>query len=241
MGNDKHSEHLLRQEVNTVVPTVPEYMHWSERLVSWTWEDHPAVMPTLGAYAIVLDPTIVAEKRTCKFSRVLIDGGSINILYCDTMTKLGIEAKQLELTQTVFHGIVSGLSRSPIDQIRLGVPFGTHDHFQCEPIWFEVVVLSSPVLILKKKNTWRVCIDYTSPNKACPKDPFALLWIDQVIDSMAGCELLPFMDAYSGYHRIKMDPDDTQKTSFITPFGAYCYIPMSFSLKNASATFQHCM
>ncbi|XP_020175860.1 uncharacterized protein [Aegilops tauschii subsp. strangulata] len=59
------------------------------------------------------------------------------------MTKLGIEAKHLEPTRTVFHGIVSGLSCSPIGRIRLDVLFGTSDHFRHEPIWFEVVDLSS--------------------------------------------------------------------------------------------------
>jgi putative transposase len=62
--------------------------------------------------------------------------------------------------------------------------------------------LVNPVLVLKKNNTWRMCIDYTSLNKACPKDPFALSRIDQVIDSTAGCDLLSFLDAYSGYHQI---------------------------------------
>jgi hypothetical protein len=52
--------------------------------------------------------------------------------------------------------------------------------------------LANPVLVLKKNNTWRMCIDYTSLNKACPKDPFALPRIDQVIDSTAGCDLLSF-------------------------------------------------
>ena len=60
--------------------------------------------------------------------------------------------------------------------------------------------LANPVLVLKKNKQWRMCIDYTSLNKACPKDPFALPRIDQVIDSTAGCELLSFLDAYSGYH-----------------------------------------
>ena len=101
--------------------------------------------------------------------------------------------------------------------------------------------LANPVLVLKKNKTWRMCIDYTSLNKACRKDPFALPRIDQVIDSTAGCELLSFLDAYSGYHQIKLDPADALKTSFITPFGAYCYITMSFGLKNAGATFQRCM
>jgi putative transposase len=64
--------------------------------------------------------------------------------------------------------------------------------------------LANPVLVLKKNNTWRMCIDYTSLNKAGPKDPFALPHIDQVIDSIAGCDLLSFLDAYSGYHQIPL-------------------------------------
>nr|XP_020146422.1 uncharacterized protein LOC109731663 [Aegilops tauschii subsp. strangulata] len=101
-------------------------------------------MPNPGGYALVLDPTIVAPRRTCKFSRVLIDGGSsINILYRNTMTKLSLEAKDLEPTRTIFHGIVPGLSCSPIIRIRLDVLFGTNDHFSREPLWFEVVYPSS--------------------------------------------------------------------------------------------------
>lgn len=101
--------------------------------------------------------------------------------------------------------------------------------------------LANPVLVRKKNGTWRMCIDYTSLNKACPKDPFALPRTDQVIDSTAGCELLSFLDAYSGYHQIALDPADRLKTSFITLFGAFCYITMAFGLKNAGATFQRCM
>ena len=67
--------------------------------------------------------------------------------------------------------------------------------------------ISNPVLVEKKKDEpaivkmWRMCIDFTNLNKACPKDPFSLLRIDQVIDSTAGCELLSFIDAYSGFTR----------------------------------------
>ena len=94
---------------------------------------------------------------------------------------------------------------------------------------------------MKKDKTWRMCIDYTSLNKACPKDPFALPRIDQVIDSTAGCELLSFLDCYSGYNQIRLNPADHIKTSFITPYGAYCYVTMPFGLKNAGATYQRCM
>jgi hypothetical protein len=86
-----------------------------------------------------------------------------------------------------------------------------------------------------------MCIDYTSLNKACPKDPFALPRIDQVINSTASCDLLSFLDAYSGYHQIPLFQPDQIKTSFITPYGAYCYITMPFGPKNAGATYQRTM
>ena len=83
-----------------------------------------------------------------------------------------------------------------------------------------------------------MCVDYTDLNKHCPKDPFPLPCIDQVVDSMAGCILLSFFDCYSCYHQIALKESDQEKTSFITPFGAYCYNTMTFGLKNAGATYQ---
>ncbi|XP_062201529.1 uncharacterized protein LOC133904074 [Phragmites australis] len=84
-----------------------------------------------------------------------------------------------------------------------------------------------------------MCIDFTSLNKACPRDPYPLLRIDQLVDSTAGCELLSFLDAYSGYHQVWMAMEDESKISFITPFGIYCYVRMPFGLRNAGATFSH--
>jgi hypothetical protein len=99
--------------------------------------------------------------------------------------------------------------------------------------------LANPVLVRKKNsNEWRMFVDYTDLNKHCPKDPFRLPRINQVIDSMAGCDLLCFLDSYSRYHQISIKEEDQEKTTFITPFGAYCYTTMSFGLKNASATYQ---
>jgi hypothetical protein len=86
-----------------------------------------------------------------------------------------------------------------------------------------------------------MCVDYTSLNKACPKNPFQLPCIDQIVDSTSGCETLSFLDAYSGYHRIKMKESDQLATSFITPFRMFCYVTMSFDLMNVGATYQRCM
>jgi hypothetical protein len=83
-----------------------------------------------------------------------------------------------------------------------------------------------------------MCVDYTNLNKACPKDPFPLTRIDQIVDSTSGCEVLSFLDAYSGYHQIMTKESDQLATSFITPFGSYSYVTMSFGLKNVGATYQ---
>jgi hypothetical protein len=104
------------------------------------------------------------------------------------------------------------------------------------PMW-----LANPVLVKKKNGKWRMCVDYTSLNRACPKLPFPWSRIDQIVDSTAGCEILCFLDAYSGYHQLKMKESDQLATSFITLFGMYCYVTMSFALRNAGVTYQRCM
>ena len=83
-----------------------------------------------------------------------------------------------------------------------------------------------------------MCVDYTDLNKHCPKDSFGLPRIDEVVDSIAGYELLSFLDCHSDYHQISLKEEDQIKTSFIMLFGAYCYKTMSFRLKNTGATYQ---
>ena len=68
--------------------------------------------------------------------------------------------------------------------------------------------LASPILVQKKSGKWRMSVDYTGLNKACPKDLFPLPRIDQVVDSTSGCETLCFLDADSGYHQIAMKESD---------------------------------
>nr|XP_021851941.1 uncharacterized protein LOC110791498 [Spinacia oleracea] len=101
------------------------------------------------------------------------------------------------------------------------------------PDWVENVVL-----VPKPNKSWRMCVDYTDLNKACPKDSFPLPKIDRLVDSTAGHALMSFMDAYSGFHQIPLWPDDQEKTSFVNEQGLYCYKVMPFGLKNAPATFQ---
>ncbi|KAB2600650.1 hypothetical protein D8674_038528 [Pyrus ussuriensis x Pyrus communis] len=110
------------------------------------------------------------------------------------------------------------------------------------PTWVANVVLvkKNPTKesLLLQKILWRMCVDYTDLNKGCPKDSFPLPLINRLVDSTTGCELLSFMDAYSGYNQILMNPSNQEHTAFTTDKGLYFYKVMSFCLKNAGATYQ---
>ena len=127
-----------------------------------------------------------------------------------------------------------GIERNKIinDEVRKLIEAGFIKEVQY-PDW-----LANVVIVKKKNGKWRVCIDFTDLNKACPKDSFPLPHIDRLVDATAGHELLSFMDAFSRYNQILMHPDDQEKTAFITERGIYCYKVMPFGLKNAGATYQ---
>ena len=88
--------------------------------------------------------------------------------------------------------------------------------------------LTNVVLVKKANGKWRMCVDFTDLNKACPKDSFPLPRIDQLVDSTARHKLLTFMDAFLGYNQIKMAKEDQEKTAFITSQGLYCNKVMPF-------------
>ncbi|GJQ95632.1 reverse transcriptase domain-containing protein [Tanacetum coccineum] len=98
--------------------------------------------------------------------------------------------------------------------------------------------LSNPVMVKKYDDSWRMRIDFKDLNKACPKDGYPLPKIYWKIESLCGYPFKCFLDAYKGYHQIKMAKEDEEKTSFITNQGIFCYSKMSFGLKNAGATYQ---
>jgi hypothetical protein len=97
--------------------------------------------------------------------------------------------------------------------------------------------LANTVMVKKANGKWRMCIDFTDLNKACPKDEFPLPRIDSLVDATTSSELMSLLDCYSGYHQIWMKKEDEPKTSFITPSGTYCYLRMPEGLKNARGSF----
>lgn len=94
------------------------------------------------------------------------------------------------------------------------------------------------MLVKKANRKWRMCVDFTDLNKTCPQYNFLLPWIDWIVDSTMGHCMLSFMDTYSRYNQICMNPDGEKKTSFIMDKGLHCYMGMPFGLKNVGATYQ---
>ena len=100
------------------------------------------------------------------------------------------------------------------------------------PYW-----LANVVMVKKANGKWRMCVNFTNLNKACPKYNYLLLRIDQLVDSTAGHKLLSFMDAFSRYNQIRIDKANQEKMSFITNHGLFYYKVMPFGLKNTGATY----
>ena len=98
--------------------------------------------------------------------------------------------------------------------------------------------LANVVVVPKKGEKWRVCVDYTDLNEAYSKDSFPLSLIDKIVDALVGLGMLSFLDAFSGYDQIPMHLPDEDKTAFITLHGLFCYNMMLFGLKDVGATYQ---
>ena len=130
-----------------------------------------------------------------------------------------------------------------------GVIYPISDSRWVSPV--QVVPKKSGVTVVKNEENelvptriqtgWRVCIDYMKLNATTRKDHFPLLFIDQMLERLAGHAFYCFLDGYSGYNQIVIAPDDQEKTTFTCPFGTFAYRRMPFGLCNAPTTFQKSM
>ena len=101
--------------------------------------------------------------------------------------------------------------------------------------------LANTMVVKKKKGRWRVCVDFTYLNKSCPKDPFPMPRIDQLVDATVGHPWMSSLDAFRRYYQIPLVLDDHEKIVFVTPTGNYHDKVMPFGLKNTKSTYQKMM
>ncbi|GKV49673.1 hypothetical protein SLEP1_g56411 [Rubroshorea leprosula] len=194
---------------------------WKNQSVTFTSADFEGVVTPHN------DPLVTSVIiNNCEVQRALIDTGSApDIMYYHCFESLGLDPTLLQK----YDGPIYGFNNQPVPVegvLRLNVAFG-----------FGRTYVTPSVRFLSN-GKWRMCIDYTNLNDACPKDCHPMLSIDKLVEAALGNERLSLLDAYSGYHQVRMAPEDEVKTSFYAGDEIYCYVMMPFGLKNAGATYQ---
>nr|GEV77955.1 reverse transcriptase domain-containing protein [Tanacetum cinerariifolium] len=123
-----------------------------------------------------------------------------------------------------------------------GIPWVSPVHCVPKKAGFTIVKNEDNELIPTRLVTgWRVCIDYRKYNEATRKDHFPQPFMEQMLERLAGNQYYYFLDGFSGYFQIPIDPKDQEKTTFTCPYGTFAYRRMPFELCNAPGTFQRCM
>ncbi|GJX82207.1 reverse transcriptase domain-containing protein [Tanacetum coccineum] len=137
----------------------------------------------------------------------------------------------------------SGLETLPISRVLISV-FPWVSPIHCVPKKGGITVVKNDdndLIPTRLVTGWRVCIDYRKLNEATRKDHFPLPFMDQMLERLAGNQYYCFLDGFSGYFQIPIDPKDQEKTTFTCPYGTFAYRRMPFGLCNAPGTFQRCM
>nr|GEY87040.1 reverse transcriptase domain-containing protein [Tanacetum cinerariifolium] len=245
----------------TEIYMIQSWQMMTRQKVTHSFERVKEIMfPPLTASSRIEGPLVIeAEMGRHMIHRMYVDGGSsMEILYEHCFIRLRPEIKNQVVPATTSLTVFSGETIWPLGQLRLLVTIGDANH--STRAWMNFMILNTdsisgrdihlsskrkglrPLNVLRPyKQSWRMCVDFTDLNKACPQDCYPLPEIDWKVKSLYGYPLKCFLEAYKGYHQIQLAELDEDKTAFHNGQGVYCYTKMPFGLKNASATYQQLM
>nr|GEU66484.1 reverse transcriptase domain-containing protein [Tanacetum cinerariifolium] len=193
-----------------------EVLKSRKKAIAWKLTDIKGIDPKLCSHKILLEddysPNVQSQRR-------------VNPKIHDVIKK---EVEKLLDAGLIYH-ISDSLWVSPVHCVpkKGGMTVVTNDENELVPT--------------RLVTGWRVCIDYQKLNEATRKDHFSLPFMDQMLETRAGNEYYCFLDGFSGYFQIPIDPNDQEKTTFTYPYGTFAYKRMPFGLCNAPGTFQGCM
>ncbi|GJW38433.1 reverse transcriptase domain-containing protein [Tanacetum coccineum] len=215
-GNDKLPVIIAKDLKDEEKAALIKVLKSHKRAIAWKLSDIKGVDPEFCTHKILMEedyePTVQSQRR-------------VNPKIHDVIKK--------EVEKLLDAGLIYPISDSPwVSPIH------------CVPKKGGITVIKNDdndLILTRLVTGWRVCIDYRKLNEATRKDHFPLPFMDQMLERLAGNQYYCFLDGFSGYFQIPIDPKDQEKTTFTCPYGTFAYRRMPFGLCNAPGTFQRCM
>ncbi|GJV21304.1 reverse transcriptase domain-containing protein [Tanacetum coccineum] len=215
-GNDKLPVIIAKDLKNEEKAALIEVLKSHKRAIAWKLSDIKGIDPEFCTHKILMEedyePTVQHQRR-------------VNPKIHDVIKK--------EVEKLLDAGLIYPISDSPwVSPVH------------CVPKKGGMTVIKNDendLIPTRLVTGWRVCIDYRKLNEATRKDHFPLPFMDQMLERLAGNQYYCFLDGFSGYFQIPIDPKDQEKTTFTCPYGTFAYRRMPFGLCNAPGTFQRCM
>jgi hypothetical protein len=132
---------LTGRVIHSVSATVPEYLHWSESLITFNRTDNSDIIPKPGRFPLIIDPLV----GTTRLTKALMDGGSsVNLMYLETFEGLGLTQDHLQSSSHPFYRVVLGKQYVPLGRVTLPITFRDTNNYRTEMLAFEVINFFSP-------------------------------------------------------------------------------------------------